>query len=373
MAGLVRLSTETLVKNRWILALAILGLVAGLVSASVYGLGRKPVPPVFNPAQNPYAKGIYAEGIVESYQSNGANINIFPEVPGTINKILVSEGQRVQKGTPLLLLDDSVQRAKVEQQKAAAAAALALLRKLKAQPRPEVLRVSRAKVDYAAAQLTTSRDKLNKLRKSYQLNPKSVSKNQLDTAEDTVKANQANLCVARRQYELTKSGAWIYDIQNQQHLYDSLTKTYESSAALLAKYTIRAPVDGVVLAVNTATGNFASTQGAYNTYTHGYDPLIVMGLPQKYLEVRCYIDEILIPRMPPAAQMKAEMQIRGTTTRIPLEFERVQPYVIPKIELSNQRTERVDVRVLPVLFRFKPPKGMQVYPGQLVDVYVETK
>ena len=71
--------------------------------------------------------------------------------------------------------------------------------------------------------------------------------------------------------------------------------------------------------------------------------------------------------------MKAQMQIRGTNTRIPLEFERVQPYVSPKIELSNQRTERVDVRVLPVLFRFKPPKDMKVYPGQLVDVYVETK
>ncbi len=51
----------------------------------------------------------------------------------------------------------------------------------------------------------------------------------------------------------------------------------------------------------------------------------------------------------------------------------MQPYVTPKIELSNQRTERVDTRVLPVLFRFKPPENMNIYPGQLVDVYVETK
>jgi HlyD family secretion protein len=71
--------------------------------------------------------------------------------------------------------------------------------------------------------------------------------------------------------------------------------------------------------------------------------------------------------------MNAQMLIRGTTNRIPLEFERIQPYVSPKIELSDQRTERVDVRVVPVLFRFKPPQDMNIYPGQLVDVYVEAQ
>jgi HlyD family secretion protein len=212
-----------------------------------------------------------------------------------------------------------------------------------------------------------------KLRKSFALDPKSVSKDQLDTAENTVKANQANLGVMRRQYELTKAGAWIYDIQNQQHLYEALSKTYASGAALLAKYTLRAPVDGVVLAINAAVGSFASPQGIYNTYTQGSDPVMVMSYSQQpYLEVRCYIDEILIPRMSPGSKMNAQMLIRGTTDRIPLEFERIQPYVGPKIELSDEKTERVDVRVLPVLFRFKPPKDMNIYPGQLVDVYVET-
>jgi len=362
------------VKNRWLFALAILGLMAGLVSAYVYGIRRKPLPPAFNPAQNPYTKGIYANGIIESYQSNGANINIFPEVSGTISQILATEGQIVSQGTPLLVIDDSVQRATVEQQKAQAEAALALLKELKAQPRSEVLRVSKAQVDYAAAQLKTSQDTLIKLRKSSSMDPKSVSKEQLDTAENTAKANQANLGVARRQYELTKAGAWIYDIQNQQHLYEALSKTYASGAALLAKYTIRAPVDGVVLAIHAAVGSFVSPQGIYGTYTQGFDPIIVMGYPQQpYLEVRCYIDEILLAKMPPPDKMNAQMLIRGTTNRIPLEFERIQPYVSPKIELSNQRTERVDVRVLPVLFRFKPSKDMNIYPGQLVDIYLEIK
>ena len=44
--------------------------------------------------------------------------------------------------------------------------------------------------------------------------------------------------------------------------------------------------------------------------------------------------------------------------------------ISPKIELADQREERVDVRVLPVIFRFHKPKFMNLYPGQLVDVYI---
>lgn len=360
-------------KNKLLIILAILGIVAGFVSAYVYGLHKKPPPPVFNPAPNPYKEGVYSNGIIESYLSNGSNINIFPEVQGVITGIPAVEGATVAKGAPLMQIDDSIQRATVGQQKAQAEAALALLEELKAQPRKEVLEVSKAQVEFAAANLRTSQDQLNKLRRSFEMDPKSVSRDQLDNGENAVKAANANLRVSERQYELTKAGAWIYDIRNQERQYQALSKAYESSKALLAKYTITAPVDGVVLAINTSAGSFISTQGAYGTYTQGYNPVIVMANATPYLVVRCYIDEILIPKLPPPAQMNARMFIRGTNISVPLQFVRVQPYVTPKIELSNQRTERVDVRVLPVLFRFEPPKNANIYPGQLVDVYVEAK
>jgi len=88
------------------------------------------------------------------------------------------------------------------------------------------------------------------------------------------------------------------------------------------------------------------------------------------LHVRSYIDEILVPRLPPGSRMKAQMSIRGTDVKIPLEFVRVQPYVSPKIQLSNQRQERVDVRVLPVIFKVEKPANVNLYPGELVDVYI---
>ncbi len=359
-------------KAKLLVILAVAGILGGLASAYFGGAKGQAPPPVFPPAQNPYAKGVYANGIIESYQSNGENINVFPEVSGPVTQVLVTEGARVSRGDPILLIDDSVQRATVEQQKAQAEAALALLQELKAQPRKEVLEVSKAQMDSAAASLKTSEDQFNKLKKSFGLDRQSVSKDQLDNAENAQKVAKTNLETARRQYELTRAGAWIYDIRNQQHQYEALTKTYESGKALLAKYTIVAPVDGVVLAVNTSVGSYISSQGAYGSYTQVFGPVIVMGYPEARYQVRCFIDEILIPRLPAPSQMKARMFLRGTDISIPLEFVRSQPYVTPKIELSNERTERVDVRVLPVLFQFTPPKDLHVYPGQLVDVYLET-
>jgi len=305
-------------RNKLIFIAAIIGLLTGIVSAYIYGIEKKPQPPAFNPSSNPYTKGIYAEGIVESYQSHGANINIYPEVPGTIKQILVSEGEIIKKGRPLILIDDSVQRATVEQQK--------------------------AQVDLASASLRSSEDQSNKLRKSYELEPKSVSKNDLDNAENTVNVAKANVEVVRKQYELAQT--------------------------LLSKYTLKAPTDGVILSINAAVGSYVSAQGSYDTYTQGLTPILVMGSSHTNIGVRCYIDEILISRLPQASQMHAQMFIRGTNIVVPLEYVRVQPYVSPKIELSSARTERVDVRVLPVIFKCEKPKNISLYPGQLVDVYI---
>ena len=308
-------------RNKVIFVLAIVGLLAGLVSAYIFSKEKKPQPPAFNPASNPYAKGIYANGIIESYQTNGENINIYPEVPGTVSKILVVEGNKIKKGTPLILIDDAVQRATVEQQK--------------------------SQIGLASANLKSAQDQLDKQMKSYLLNPKSVSQYDLDNAENAVKVAQANVEVAQKQYELAQT--------------------------LLSKYTLRAPADGLILSINIAVGSYISAQGSFDTYSQGFSPVVVMGSSQPYIGVRCYIDEILISRLPSASQMNARMTIRGTNISIPLEYVRVQPYVSPKIELSSQRTERVDVRVLPVIFRFERPKDIDVYPGQLVDVYIGEK
>jgi HlyD family secretion protein len=276
---------------------------AGLVAAFIFGIERKAQPPVFKPVSNPYESAIYANGIIESDQSSGAGINIYPEVSGPITRVLVREGQQVSAGTLLFTIDDSVQRATME---------------------------------LAESNLKVAQDQYDKRRSSYDIDPKSISKDVLDTAKDAVIQAASALKAANE---------------------------------LLKKYSIKAPVGGVIFAVNAATGSYVSSQGAYDSYTQGFDPLVVMGTPQEYLAVRCYVDEILVSRLPSPGHIRAQMSIRGSDVKVPLEFVRIQPYVSPKIELSNQRQEQVDLRVLPVIFRFEK-KDAPVYPGQLVDVYI---
>ncbi len=319
-------------RNKLLFAFAIIGVLVGLVSAYVFGIQRKPQPPAFTPASNPYDKGIYANGIVETLQKSGENINIYPEVSGSVSKILVSEGQPVHVGVPLFQVEDSVQRAIAEQQKAQAESAL-------------------AQIAQAKASLKNLQDQLDKQRTSRDLDPRSVSRDSLDTAQNGVEIARANLEVAQKQYQ-------------------ALSKAYLAANALLAKYEVRAASEGTVLSINTSVGSYVSPQGAYDSYTGGFDPAVVMGNLQSDLSVRCYIDEILIHRIPIPSQMHARMFIKGTEVSIPLEFVRIQPYVSPKIELSNQRTERVDVRVLPVIFKFARQKNVAIFPGQLVDVYI---
>ena len=325
------------------------------------------------PARSAYPQGILANGIVESYQSNGANINLYPEVPGVVTGVLVTEGQAVTRGTILVQIDDSIQRATADQQKAQAESAQAILEELRAQPRKETLAVASAQRDMAEASLKTAADTLDKEQSSYKLAPESVSKDALDNALNADKVATANLAMVGKQYELVRAGAWVFDVKNQEKQTEALGKAYAASSALLAKYAITAPSDGIVLSIGATVGSYVSAQGAYDTYTQGFDPVVVMSTANGTLAVRCYIDEILIPRLPAADRLAAQMSVRGNPTKIPLEFVRMQPYVSPKIQLSNERQEKVDLRVLPIIFRFHPPPGMQVFPGELVDVYVGTK
>ena len=94
------------VKHAPLYALSAAGILAGVSSAILFAQERPPLPPVFTPAANPYAKGIYANGMVESYQSHGENINIYPEVAGPITKILVARATRCSKAHALLAIDD---------------------------------------------------------------------------------------------------------------------------------------------------------------------------------------------------------------------------------------------------------------------------
>ncbi len=354
-------------------ALAALGIIAGIISAHIYGSAPKPPPPVYM-TKNPFKNGVYANGIIEPVQDSGESINIYPEVSGNVTKVFVKYGEFVQKGQPLFQVDDSVQKQTVKQLYHQMKADYTKYQELLHEPRPQVLAVSKAQVDYAKSQLEYAKSNYKKLLNSYKLNPKSVSKQDLDNAKNALKEAEENLKVAIRNYELTKAGAWSYDIRAQYQIYKADEHAYKSALELLKRYTVKAPTSGTVLELNVAKGDYVSPQGVYYTYTKSYATPVRLGQsPNGELQVRAFIDEILLTKLPPIKDLKAVMFIRGTNISVPLKFVAVEPYVTPKIELSDQATERVDVRVLPVIFRFEKPKNVNLYPGQLVDIYLEGK
>ncbi|KTC79533.1 efflux RND transporter periplasmic adaptor subunit [Legionella cherrii] len=306
---------------RTLFIIACLGILAGIASVIIYNEKIKPENPI-TVSYNPYEKGIYATGIVESHQPTGQNVNIYPQVSGEITAVFAQEGEYLKKGDPILTLDDSIQK--------------------------ELVAKDAAQIRYQEASLVNLQQQLEKNRKSFLLDPKSVSKNALDNAINAVKIQMENVHVAQKQYDADK--------------------------ALLDKYTLRSPIDGIILRVGVALGDYGSPLGRFDTYTQAMLPVVEMGVTKPFMEVRCFVDEILVPTLPSSSHLEATMFVRGVSNRgIPLEFIKIQPYLIPNIQLSNERTERVDVRVLPVLFKFTKPEDINIFPGQLVDIYIKGK
>ncbi|RTL41049.1 MAG: HlyD family efflux transporter periplasmic adaptor subunit, partial [Rhodocyclaceae bacterium] len=136
----------------------------------------------------------------------------------------------------------------------------------------------------------------------------------------------------------------------------------KSTQIEIERLTVRAPIDGEIMQVNIRPGEFAQA-GVLTT------PLIKMGnLDQLY--VRVNIDENDAWRFKP--QTAAAASLRGNRElKTPLSFVRVEPYVTPKQSLTGASTERVDTRVLQVLYSF-PRNALPAFVGQQMDVFIET-
>ena len=126
--------------------------------------------------------------------------------------------------------------------------------------------------------------------------------------------------------------------------------------------TVRAPIDCEILQINVHPGEFAQS-GSLST------PLMLVG-NVKDMHVRINIDENDAWRFDPGAPAIA--YLRGNSSfRIELAFDHLEPYVLPKRSLTGDSSERVDIRVLQPIYKFKSKPPIAVYIGQQVDVFIE--
>ncbi len=125
--------------------------------------------------------------------------------------------------------------------------------------------------------------------------------------------------------------------------------------------TIRAPLDATVLQVKIRVGEFAPAAVLTNA-------LMVLGVTSP-LHVRVEIDESEIPRFQVGAAAFAAVRGRADQ-QVPLTFVRVEPLVVPKRSLSGGVSERVDTRVLELIYSVSP-ELLNATVGQQVDVFIE--
>src|SRR6266487_3481563 len=296
------------------------------LAALVFGIGsvvrsqpkhEVTVPPSPPPA-SPFLHTVAAVGLVET---STENIAIGTPRADVVSEVVVTVDQPVKTGDPLFKLDDRHLRAELAMRHAD-------LRVAESQ-----VKVNDAMLDDVSRQLgffESLRDK------------SAISSEELARRRSAVGTAQARLDEAKAQ--VASAAAQIKMIETQ-----------------IERSTVRASVDGEVLQVKVHPGEFAPA-GVTAT------PLVLLGR-LKPLHIRVDVDEHEAWRVHPDA--KASAAVRGNASlKAPLAFVRFEPFVVPKKSLTGDSTERVDTRVLQVIYRVEGD-ALPLFVGQQMDVFIE--
>lgn len=312
------------------------------------------LPPPAEPARNPYGKTIAGSGIIEAQTQN---ISLGAVVPGVVTEVFVTVDAKVTKGQPLFKLDTRHLLAELELRKAAVALAQSQLDKLKRMPREEEKPPAQAKVDEAKAMLAEQEDLLARAR---QLFPKVTTQEEMTKREALYAASRQQLAKAQAELALLLAGAWGPDQEIAKATLAQAQAQLRQTETEIDRHTVRAPVDGRALQVNVRPGEFVGAVAGQG--------LVMLGDLTK-LHVRVDIDEHDIPRFRPGGPATA--YLRGHPDwKFRLSFVRVEPFVIPKRSLTGDNTERVDTRVLQVIYAIDEARE-NLYVGQQADVFID--
>ena len=344
-----------------ILIVPVLALAGAGYAVWVVALGSQPpqvAPPVAPPARAPFAAYIAGAGLVEA---QGQNVAIASPLARLVDKVLVQVGDEVAAGAPLFRLDGRDLAAEREIRGGAVLAAKARLDRLLAAPRAEEIPPAEARVKEAEAALADTRRQVELWEKV--ADARAVSAEDLDRKRYAALAAAARLEEVKAARDLLKAGAWKPEVDVARADLAAAEAQAKAVDIEIDRLTVRAPTDGTVLQVNTRAGEFAP---AGPTAT----PLLLFGALRRF-HVRVDVDENDAWRFQGGS--KAAAFVRGNRElKADLTFVRVEPYVLPKRSLTGESTERVDTRVLQVVYSF-PRAAIPVFVGQQMDIYIEAK
>ncbi|WP_119459548.1 secretion protein HlyD [Rhodospirillaceae bacterium SYSU D60014] len=167
-------------------------------------------------------------------------------VPGRIERMLYEEGDAIEAGALLAVLDGRPFRDDVRQAKSEVAAQAATLAKLEAGSRPEEIAQARATVAEREATLVNARRLLE--RREQLVNSGAVSTAAYDDARAATEEAEARLRVAQEALDLALSGFREEDIAVARANLDSARARLAATETALADTELFAPADGIILA-----------------------------------------------------------------------------------------------------------------------------
>ncbi len=293
-------------------------------------------------------------------QTPGEQVLIGTPIPGVVRSVHVTTGDRVGEGDPLFSIDARSLEAELALRRAALASAEARLARLRAGTREEDLPPARARVEAAAVAAERAQELSAR---AGALGPGAMSLEEVREREFAVRRTAAELAEARAGLARLEAGAWGPDVLVAEREVDEARAEVGRVEAESERLVVRAPADGVVLRVDVREGEYVQSGDAVRTP-------VVLGRDGP-LEVRVQVDEEDASRVVEGAA--AEGFVRGRErSRVELRFVRIEPRVVPKSSLTGSTTERVDTRVLFVVYQVVGAPE-RVYPGQKLDVFIQAR
>lgn len=355
-------------------AVAVVSFTFALIQMTKAQQTPPPVSPPVDPGRSPFGKQVAGAGIVEPETEN---IAVGTHVPGVVKAVHVRVADRVKAGELLFDLDDRQIAAELLVRRAVRDSFASQLAKLDAQPRKEELPPLEAKVAEAKANLEEKVITFERTEREY--NSGVGARDLYDTRKMAVSVAREQVRQAEATLALTRAGAWKPDLAVSRAALAQAQAQCDQTQIELDRLRVAAPrvrkpgadrtlnpipstdlVEFKVLQVNVRPGEYVGT-------TPG-QAIIVLGTVGR-LHVRVDVDENDIARFRPG--MKGTAAPRGEPqTRFPLTFVRVEPYVIPKKSLTGGNTERVDTRVLQVIYAIDAA-DVPLYVGQQLDVSLD--
>jgi RND family efflux transporter MFP subunit len=307
------------IKNKILPVVAVVGLIVAVAVAISSEKKTPPAQPVAQPSQAPFKSYLGGAGMVEA---STENISIGTSLPGIVTAVFVKVGDKVNAGDPLFQIDDRELRA-------------------------DIL-VKQANLLKAKASVEEARASLQDYQSQYAL-VKDSTDGRVISVDDVQKRRNAEL-IAGAKLESAKAAVIAAEAD------------INSTQLSIERLTVCAPIACEVMQINIRPGEYAQT-GALST------PLMRLGNLDR-LHIRVDIDESDAWRF--KAGTRAVAYMRGNSDlKVDLTFVRVEPYITPKTSLTGSSTERVDTRVLQIIYSFDR-NALPAYVGQQMDVFIET-